>query len=179
MPANNSRVGRRKGRGPELSQLLKMVLAKLDDEEDDSRTSSSEPEQEPVPELAAVEHPRRSNVPPCAAFPPVKRRNKTKGLQCGQGLVAGLVPGEIEWVECRDSSEVAGSQQAVTALPMACIIVSSTVEPKRVDSGTDGMLVVLTEIKQSLKQLTDKRNGDCFGQSGLGLVPQESVRINR
>ncbi|KAJ1161205.1 hypothetical protein NDU88_001692 [Pleurodeles waltl] len=48
MPANNTSVGKRKGQDPELAQLLKMVLAKLDDVVGKG-SSASEPVQDPRP----------------------------------------------------------------------------------------------------------------------------------
>ncbi|KAJ1140135.1 hypothetical protein NDU88_006495 [Pleurodeles waltl] len=72
MPSNRVSAGKRKGRDPELSQLLKLVLAKLGNGDSDSGDSVSDNEDN----VAGSGRPRWSHVAPRAAFPPVKHRNK-------------------------------------------------------------------------------------------------------
>ncbi|KAJ1088482.1 hypothetical protein NDU88_001639 [Pleurodeles waltl] len=76
MPSNKASAGKRKGRDPELSQLLKLVLAKLGNDDDDSVSSDAASDNE-VNE-ASSSRPRRSHVAPRVAFPPVKRRTKRR-----------------------------------------------------------------------------------------------------
>ncbi|KAJ1141111.1 hypothetical protein NDU88_007446 [Pleurodeles waltl] len=63
-------AGKRKGSDPELSQLLKLVLAKLGNDDSDSNQAASDNEVNG----ASSSRPKRSHVAPCAAFPPVKGR---------------------------------------------------------------------------------------------------------
>ncbi|KAJ1096155.1 hypothetical protein NDU88_001299 [Pleurodeles waltl] len=72
MPSNKASAGKRKGKDPELSQLLKLVLAKLGNDDSDSSNAASDNDVNG----ASRSRPRRSHVAPRAAFPPVKRRTK-------------------------------------------------------------------------------------------------------
>ncbi|KAJ1215578.1 hypothetical protein NDU88_003186 [Pleurodeles waltl] len=74
MPTSKASAGRRKRRDAELSQLLKMALERLGNDDTDSsdRTSNNEDRG------AKSSRPTRSHVAPHAAFPPVKSRNKGK-----------------------------------------------------------------------------------------------------
>ncbi|KAJ1108705.1 hypothetical protein NDU88_006076 [Pleurodeles waltl] len=72
MPSNKASAGKRKGRDPELSQLLKMVLAKLGNDDSDSSDAASDNDVNGT----NSSRPRRSHVAPRAALPLVKRRNK-------------------------------------------------------------------------------------------------------
>ncbi|KAJ1083151.1 hypothetical protein NDU88_003311 [Pleurodeles waltl] len=72
MACNRNKVGKRKGRDPERSQLLKLVLAKLGNGDSDSGNSASDGENN----CTESDRSRRSHVPPSAAFSPVKRRIK-------------------------------------------------------------------------------------------------------
>ncbi|KAJ1090731.1 hypothetical protein NDU88_003860 [Pleurodeles waltl] len=74
MPPSKARAVKRKGRGSELSQLLKMVLEKLGYDDTDSSDMASD--NEVSGELSS--RPRRSHVAPRAVFPPVKRRKNGK-----------------------------------------------------------------------------------------------------
>lgn len=67
MPAKGGRVGKRKETDPELAELLKMVLAKLGNDEE-----VAGPVQ--VTESALGEdRPRRTGLPSRAAFPPAPK----------------------------------------------------------------------------------------------------------
>ncbi|KAJ1155781.1 hypothetical protein NDU88_008508 [Pleurodeles waltl] len=72
MACNRNKVGKRKDRDPELSQLLKLVLAKLGSGDSGSGDSASDEENI----CAESDRPRRSHVPSREVFPPVRRRNK-------------------------------------------------------------------------------------------------------
>ncbi|KAJ1097912.1 hypothetical protein NDU88_003028 [Pleurodeles waltl] len=72
MPSNKASAGKRKGRDPELSQLLKMVLAKLGNDDSDSIDAASDNDVNGT----NSSRPRRSNVVPRTAFPLARRRNK-------------------------------------------------------------------------------------------------------
>ncbi|KAJ1142703.1 hypothetical protein NDU88_009016 [Pleurodeles waltl] len=74
MPSNKASAGKRKGRNPELSQLMKMVLEKLGNDDTDSSNAASDNEVNGDNSSC----PRRSHVTPRAALPPVQRRNKWK-----------------------------------------------------------------------------------------------------
>ncbi|KAJ1107666.1 hypothetical protein NDU88_005056 [Pleurodeles waltl] len=74
MPSYKAGAGKRKGRDPELSQLLKMVLEKLGNDDTDNSETASDNEVNGE----ANSRPSRSHVAPRAAFPPVKRRNRGK-----------------------------------------------------------------------------------------------------
>ncbi|KAJ1184614.1 hypothetical protein NDU88_001417 [Pleurodeles waltl] len=65
MASNCVRVGRRKGSDTELTQLLKLVLAKLGDGDSDSGDTASEVENNGV----GLTRPRRTHEAPRAAFP--------------------------------------------------------------------------------------------------------------
>ncbi|KAJ1178104.1 hypothetical protein NDU88_003352 [Pleurodeles waltl] len=82
MASNRVRVGKRKGSDPELAQLLKLVLAKLGDGDSDGGDAASEVEDNRM----GLSRPRRTHVAPCAAFPPVKRRNKRQVAVAQQPL---------------------------------------------------------------------------------------------
>ncbi|KAJ1148388.1 hypothetical protein NDU88_001225 [Pleurodeles waltl] len=64
MASNRVRAGKRKGNDPELSQLLKLVLVKLGNEDSDSGDAASEVEDN----VAGTSRPRRSNAAPCAVL---------------------------------------------------------------------------------------------------------------
>ncbi|KAJ1199224.1 hypothetical protein NDU88_003062 [Pleurodeles waltl] len=72
MAPKRVRAGKGKRGDPELSQLLKLALAKLGNSDSDSEGAASEVEDVE----AGPSRPRRSHVAPRAAFPPVKRRTK-------------------------------------------------------------------------------------------------------
>ncbi|KAJ1127615.1 hypothetical protein NDU88_006011 [Pleurodeles waltl] len=74
MPPSKASAAKRKGRDPELSKLLKMVLEKLGNDDTDSSDMASD--NEIRGEITS--RPRRSHVAPRAAFPPVKRRKNGK-----------------------------------------------------------------------------------------------------
>ncbi|KAJ1142146.1 hypothetical protein NDU88_008473 [Pleurodeles waltl] len=74
MPPSKASAAKRKGRDPELSQLLKMALEKLGNDGTDSGDMASD--NEVSGELSS--RPRRSHVAPCAAFLPVKRSKNGK-----------------------------------------------------------------------------------------------------
>ncbi|KAJ1160233.1 hypothetical protein NDU88_000735 [Pleurodeles waltl] len=74
MPPSKASAAKRKGRDPELSQLLKMVLEKLGNGDADRSETASD--NEVCGEIAS--RPRLSHVAPRAAFPPVKRRKNGK-----------------------------------------------------------------------------------------------------
>ncbi|KAJ1203775.1 hypothetical protein NDU88_007556 [Pleurodeles waltl] len=82
MASNRARAGKRKGSDPELTQLLKLVLAKLGDGDSDSGDAASEVEDNGV----GLTRPRQTHVAPRAAFPPVKRRNKRQVAVAQQPL---------------------------------------------------------------------------------------------
>ncbi|KAJ1141437.1 hypothetical protein NDU88_007770 [Pleurodeles waltl] len=70
MPPRKASTQKGKGRDPELSQLLRLVLEKLGSE-DTSEVNGS-------PEKEVGTSPKWSHVAPSAAFPPVKRRRNGK-----------------------------------------------------------------------------------------------------
>ncbi|KAJ1127729.1 hypothetical protein NDU88_006122 [Pleurodeles waltl] len=72
MPSNKASAGKRKGRDPELSQLLKLVLAKLGNDDSDSSDAASNNDVSGT----SNSRPRRSPVALRAAFCPKKPRNK-------------------------------------------------------------------------------------------------------
>ncbi|KAJ1157134.1 hypothetical protein NDU88_009849 [Pleurodeles waltl] len=74
MPPSKASAAKREGRDPELSQLLKMVLEKLGN--DDTDISDVTSDNEVNGEKSS--RPRRSYVAPRATFPPVKRRKNGK-----------------------------------------------------------------------------------------------------
>ncbi|KAJ1207118.1 hypothetical protein NDU88_002510 [Pleurodeles waltl] len=65
MACNRNKVGKRKGRDPELSQLLKLVLAKLGNGDSDSGKATFDTETNCTESV----RPRCSHLPPRAAFP--------------------------------------------------------------------------------------------------------------
>ncbi|KAJ1207585.1 hypothetical protein NDU88_002976 [Pleurodeles waltl] len=91
MPSNRSSAGKRKGRDSELSQLLKMVLEKLGNNDTDSSDAASDNEVNG----ANTSRPRWSHVAPRAAFPPVKRRNKGKAPALQSSTKVVSVPEQV------------------------------------------------------------------------------------
>ncbi|KAJ1116378.1 hypothetical protein NDU88_004593 [Pleurodeles waltl] len=85
MAANRVRGGKRKGTDPDLAQLLKLVLAKLGGGDSEGEAAPSDGDDGEV----RASRPRRANVAPPAAFPPVKRRNKK---QTGETVVQQPTP---------------------------------------------------------------------------------------
>ncbi|KAJ1140260.1 hypothetical protein NDU88_006617 [Pleurodeles waltl] len=85
MAANRVRGGKRKGTDPDLAQLLKLVLAKLGGGDSEGEAAPSDGDDGEV----RASRPRRANVAPPAAFPPVKRRNKK---QTGETVVLQPTP---------------------------------------------------------------------------------------
>ncbi|KAJ1160032.1 hypothetical protein NDU88_000534 [Pleurodeles waltl] len=74
MPPKNTSTQKGKGRDPDLSQLLRLVLEKLGS--DDTSEVNGSPEKEVSGDRST--RPKRSHVAPSAAFPPVKRRRNGK-----------------------------------------------------------------------------------------------------
>ncbi|KAJ1202947.1 hypothetical protein NDU88_006742 [Pleurodeles waltl] len=85
MAANRVRGGKRKGTDPDLAQLLKLVLAKLGGGDSEGEAAPSDGDDGEV----RASRPRRANVAPPEAFPPVKRRNKK---QTGETVVQQPTP---------------------------------------------------------------------------------------
>ncbi|KAJ1148816.1 hypothetical protein NDU88_001642 [Pleurodeles waltl] len=75
MPPKKASTQKGKGRDPQLSQLLRLVLEKLGSEDTSEVIECLEKEVGRV----RGSHPKRSHVAPSAAFPPVKRRKNGKG----------------------------------------------------------------------------------------------------
>ncbi|KAJ1200409.1 hypothetical protein NDU88_004233 [Pleurodeles waltl] len=74
MPPKKASTPKGKGRDPELSQLLRLVLEKLGS--DDAIEVNGSPEKDVSRDRCP--RPKRSHVVPSAAFPPVKRSRKGK-----------------------------------------------------------------------------------------------------
>ncbi|KAJ1122938.1 hypothetical protein NDU88_001411 [Pleurodeles waltl] len=74
MPSSKASAAKRNWRDPELSQLLKMLLEKLENDDTDSSDMASD--NEVSGEMTS--RPRRSHVAPRATFPLVKRRKNGK-----------------------------------------------------------------------------------------------------
>ncbi|KAJ1094382.1 hypothetical protein NDU88_007459 [Pleurodeles waltl] len=93
MASNRVRVGKRKGTDPELTQLLKLDLAKLGDGDSDGEVAPSDGEYGGE----GTSRPRRTHVAPRAAFPPVKRRNKkqTTAVQQPRPQTVSVLPPPI------------------------------------------------------------------------------------
>ncbi|KAJ1125888.1 hypothetical protein NDU88_004303 [Pleurodeles waltl] len=140
MASNQNNVGKRKGRDPELSQLLKLVLAKLGSGDSDSGNSTSDGENS----CAESDRPRRSHVPPRAAFPPVKRRNKRQVPSAQQPSVspsATTLPAQSPTADTLIVSEGATSE-----VP--------PVEQRTGPTTEQGVLAILTDIRKSLSKLS-------------------------
>ncbi|KAJ1202548.1 hypothetical protein NDU88_006346 [Pleurodeles waltl] len=139
MPSNTVSAGKRKVRDPELSQLLKLVLAKLGNEDSDSGDVASDNEDN----VAGSGRPGRSHVAPRTAFPPVKHRNK--------GRVAAAQP---PLSSPADSTPPEQSPMLDTLLPST----SATSEPhvggeNLTPAPGHGLAVMLAYIRKSLAAL--------------------------
>ncbi|KAJ1191128.1 hypothetical protein NDU88_000444 [Pleurodeles waltl] len=140
MACNRSKVGKRKGRDPELSQLLKLVLAKLGNGDSDSGNSASDGENN----CAESDRPRRSHGTPRAAFPPVKRISKKQVSNTHQAAAAPT-----------STPLPAQSPRADTLAVSLCTTPEvPPVEQRAVPMPELGVLAILTDIRQTLATLT-------------------------
>ncbi|KAJ1181418.1 hypothetical protein NDU88_006625 [Pleurodeles waltl] len=152
MAANRVRGGKRKGTDPDLTQLLKLVLAKLGGGDSEGEAAPSDGDDGEV----GASRPRRANVAPPAAFPPVKRRNKkqtreTVVQQPTPQAVLTLPPPVIELVTvvapsiaaAAPSEEIAGHHAGVR---------SSSMGP------AGGVEAMLADIRRSVAALAAPAN---------------------
>ncbi|KAJ1118850.1 hypothetical protein NDU88_007037 [Pleurodeles waltl] len=161
MPPSKASAAKRKGRDTELSQLLKMVLEKLGNDDTDSSDMASDNEVSGE----KFSRPRRSHVAPRAAFPPVKRRKNGK-------TAAPAPPSQV-------SSAVVSPPVLVAPTVIPVPVVATPPAPQGPSVGTTvapaiGVEEVLANIRKSLASLSPA------GQSGappapLPVVPSPSA----
>ncbi|KAJ1164305.1 hypothetical protein NDU88_004750 [Pleurodeles waltl] len=129
MPPSRASVGKRKGRDPELSQLLKLVLEKLGSEDTDSSDM-----------LSDTEDSGPNSSRPRNAFPPVKRRKNGKAPASATPRQASSPPAQVTPTEIPVPTVAAppvpqGSSEGTTMTPAL------------------GVEEVLSNIKKSLASL--------------------------
>ncbi|KAJ1180144.1 hypothetical protein NDU88_005368 [Pleurodeles waltl] len=130
MATNRARGGKRKATDPDLAQLLKLVLAKLGGGDSEGEAAPSDGDDGEV----GASRPRRANVAPPAAFPPVKRRNKK---QTGGAVVQQPTPQTVAFppVKRRNKKQTGGvvvqqpTPQAVLAPPPPVVELVTVVTP--------------------------------------------------
>ncbi|KAJ1188133.1 hypothetical protein NDU88_004898 [Pleurodeles waltl] len=140
MPSRRASAGKRKGRDPELSQLLRLVLERLGN--DDSDCSDMLLDSEDTG--ANSSRPRRSHVGSRAAFP-VKRRNK------------GKAPASAPDKETSTLAVSPPGQVILPEIPVPALCAQP--EPHVTSEGASttpglGVADVLASIRQSLASLT-------------------------
>ncbi|KAJ1159780.1 hypothetical protein NDU88_000285 [Pleurodeles waltl] len=141
-----------KSTDPDLTQLLKLVLAKLGGGDSEGEAAPSDGDDGEV----GASRPRRANVAPPAAFPPVKRRNKE---QTGETVVqqpmpqAVLTPPSpvIELVTVVDPSIAAAAPSEEIAGHHAGVRSSST-------GPAGGVEAMLADIRRSVAALAAPAN---------------------
>ncbi|KAJ1184212.1 hypothetical protein NDU88_001022 [Pleurodeles waltl] len=157
MPPSKASAAKRKGRDPELSQLLKMVLEKFGNDDTDSSDRASDNEVGGD----CSSRPRRAHVAPRAAFPPVKRRKNGK-------TAAPAPPNQAASAVVSPPVVVAPS-----VIPVPGVATPPTLQGLSVDTAVApplGIEEVLANIRKSLAALSPA------GQSGpppttLPVVP--------
>ncbi|KAJ1107290.1 hypothetical protein NDU88_004682 [Pleurodeles waltl] len=161
MASNRVRVGKRKGSDPELTQLLKLVLAKLGDGDSDGGDAASEV----VDYGEGLSHPRQTHVAPRAAFPLVKRRNKNQVAVVQQPLSS--------------TPAVTLSEQAPVYVTASTTESNNAMSPSggvnAVPASTLGVESMLSDIRRSLSNLSAHSVGPTVQPSSQTLVVAPTI----
>ncbi|KAJ1101942.1 hypothetical protein NDU88_007004 [Pleurodeles waltl] len=154
-----TKAGKRKGRDPELSQLLKIVLEKLGNDDTDSSDVASDNDVNGT----NSSRPRRSHVAPRAAFPPVKNRNKGRAPASQSSLTVVTLPEQASMPEIPVPSSRGASEHQVGSEGTITTPGQSVAE-------------VLANIRKSLASLSPLM-GSGVPPSPLPVVPSATLTM--
>ncbi|KAJ1186663.1 hypothetical protein NDU88_003444 [Pleurodeles waltl] len=149
---------KKKGERLRVIQLLKLVLAKLGNDDSDSNEAVSDNEVNG----ASSSRPKRSHVAPHAAFPPVKRRTKGRAQVTHSSPTVILTPGQSPMPESLVPSTGVAPEQHVGGG-------SASVTPGL------GVADVLADIRKSLASLSASSMVPVVPKSPLPVIPASAA----